>query len=925
MTIASLFRCFGGGDRALPNVASAPRSRDTPAASGRPHAIAAPQIPLFVVAPQIWDFLSRPDKSALRQASREGRQVCDQLLECVLVADGAGAELLHQSSASADTRVDFALQAPGKSLQRLVSSGAQPSRVLISFGDGAESKRLSLGLAAIRALSAAHPTPDSELLHILLLGVPLSPDVVRALQSLLHLQPAPALATSTSPGVAASPSGKMLYAMPSGRFSIEGTAAVSSPKSTTDGALDKPSTILPPPLRIELIGEDFTKPASASSLESLVDSAAPRLEALTLRGCAGWPSRLVAHLQHCQRLKHLTVSFASLGPAAISYHMRLKKVSVLRQAGNPKAAAAAAQAAVAAANAASAVPNFPPAAGDAAAATAVRAVGGLKQLRSLELRGTSFHASSSAPCATPQVLTCALHSLTALTRLVLEGLPSVGPLLAARATGTTSTYPASMPNIAAASMASSVTSTTSTIAPPSARPSSSGYMPANNGPLAMLRILVLPDSGVTPEEMSALALATPKLAVLTLGALGRGPVAGIKDAAERSAAAKAAAHPVEALGLPPALHALRVLRSRPTLRTLRALRRTLDARTAASLAVAASHMGTMPSTAAAAVPRVTISVPGVELDMPEVEFDPLQALLHSGDGVMRSSFAPHSAEALAGVLRMLAAAAPHSSGGGSSSSDDDPASWQPIRRFVIHNDQGSLTATATETAGAEAESDSPPPSASVARQLAAASTGSGGADASDCGSGGGETVGARSTDPGIGATSADSEATDGTASGLKGHVAWIQALVHMPDLTDLELYGIGLQRPDLEALARVGSLRALSISACELEPEGLPLLAALPSLERLELIRCVPRATARDSTAGDGDRGRTNPGRSLLALCEAAPALKRLYLMRGVGAGGGGGPFGGGDGPLGAAWLQRQIEGGAVRGSGAPWPAVAWD
>ncbi|KXZ52308.1 hypothetical protein GPECTOR_10g940 [Gonium pectorale] len=408
-----------------------------------------------------------------------------------------------------------------------------------------------------RSLAVLLPLGDAplELSSLHLAGAPLTPPLGKALQPLLT-------------AAAAAPAGK---------------AAAS--------ALDALSTSSssPPPLQLCMYGYDLTHGTAAAVLEQSAAAAAARLHRLELWGCVGWPPRLGATLAACGQLQQLCVSFQSLagtGPSA--------------SAGSGTAAAAAAS------GGGSALASYSHLAAALTAVHAVKSLGALKQLRSLELRGVAFRGTVPASVAraravrrhnpkpdaspedaaeaaglTPQLLACALFQLTALTSLTVEGLRSTAPLTTALAV------------------------------------------------MRNLRRLELPDALGPPAELAALARAAPRLTELTLGSVGHGPVMILTDTEERAAAA--ARRPPEPLPLPPALTALRVAHCRPTLRALRAVRRALEARAAGVGPSAVDGSGSAGAGAgadaggggASAVP-LALTVPGIELDLPDVDFDPLQ-------------------------------------------------------------------------------------------------------------------------------------------------------------------------------------------------------------------------------------------------------------------------------------------------------------
>ena len=279
-----------------------------------------------------------------------------------------------------------------------------------------------------------------------------------------------------------------------------------------------------------------------------------------------------------------------------------------------------------------AVCSYSHSAGAATAAAAVRCLGGLRQLVSLELRGGAALASLGAaqpgggggggggftaadgagllhslrpaggrPAGpSPQQLACALFSLTQLTRLVLEGAAGLAPL---------------QPLLRGAVRGVGAAGDPATSAPVAV------------GSLRLLRVLELPDAHLGPADLRALAAGSPDLRLLTAGYLsgawavtqaaaaapsqpqlrqqapGTGAAAaeaaaggagGVRHAHHqqqqaagqyRGGAARPAASP-QAAGLdaevgpppvPPRLARLCVVRGRPSLALLRGLRRTLAA------------------------------------------------------------------------------------------------------------------------------------------------------------------------------------------------------------------------------------------------------------------------------------------------------------------------------------------------------------
>ncbi|KXZ52307.1 hypothetical protein GPECTOR_10g939 [Gonium pectorale] len=211
----------------------------------------------------------------------------------------------------------------------------------------------------------------------------------------------------------------------------------------------------------------------------------------------------------------------------------------------------------------------------------------------------------------------------------------------------------------------------------------------------------------------------------------------------------------------------------------------------------------------------------------------------------------------------------------------------------------------------------------------------------------------------------------GAGAGGGSHSVWLHALAPLR-LTGLQLYGIGLYGIDLAALAELTTLRRLTLASAELSTDSLPHLAALPHLEELELMRCMPRrriphvghfsfgagasaggsvrsrAGSVDSAGGGAAAAAEDEGelivdvgqRALLELCMAAPRLRRLHVVRCAGTGAG---AAGPDGPLGAAWVRRQLaalgprkrgagdgfgsvgQAGDATGADAGWPEVVWD
>ncbi|KAG2433676.1 hypothetical protein HXX76_008046 [Chlamydomonas incerta] len=689
--------------------------------------------------------------------------------------------------------------------------------------------------------------------------------------------------------------------------------------------------------------------------------------------------------------------------------------------------AAAAAAAAAADPSCGAVCSFSRSAGAATAAAAVRCLGGLRQLQSLELRGGAALSSlaASQPEAgggggavtaadgagllhslgapgsrgagpSPQQLACALFSLTQLTRLVLEGaagLAPLQPLLRGGGGGTAG---------GAAGPASAV--------------------PAAVGSLRLLRALELPDAVLAPADLRALAAGAPELRRLTMGHLsgawaevrhaadalpqqlqqlqprqqtrGAGAAAGTAaGAAPRPAAAPPAASLDVEVGpppLPPRLALLCVARGRPSLAQLRGLRRTLaaaqqwhSARDAAAAAAAAavaaspavrraqahSSPHAAPRAVAARV-RVWVRVPGLDLELSDVDFDPLQAFHSADDGVLRSRITPAAAAELEDVLRMLAPPQAPRRGSGSSSScssccstgpggvggdgDDDVWGRAPDsdgadgsgacrccccsrqegaggggggrwRRqvFCIRNEAGSLMPALADPDG---EDDGVAATGAVEEEEEAAE----GEELTT-----GRRPPARGPHSERAAAAAAPTAAAAAAAAPTGHARWLRLLLPLR-LGALELYGVSLGAAELAALAGLAHLRTLSVSSAEVDAAALPALAALPRLHTLELLRCtpMPHAAAALHAAAAGEEAAPaaaaaaaaggSDGGPLLALCLAAPRLRRVYLVRPTGAV----CAGGGTGPLGAEWVRRRLAAlkqaaGAVAGHTRPQAGAA--
>ncbi|GIL49823.1 hypothetical protein Vafri_6137 [Volvox africanus] len=834
-----------------------------------------PYTGVFEPFPILWGYLSRSERLAFRACCRDSRRIHDSLVTNLYVCDDS--VVLSEVPAGRLPRSPLPVchaRAHGitAALRGLAERGCQPHLLFLCLAEGHERRRLEEGIAALSALANA----SSKLSIVHLCGVPLTPQTARALKNLLTSSmqstmqldtPVPRpLGTASLPVIqapSAAPSLSSICSMPT---HLTPTAAGPRP--------------LPPavPLHLNLYGYDLVRQSAAVAVEMIFQAVTPRLTHLELWGCVGWPSRLSALLHSCLHIQHFAMSFPQLLPPD---SVAASKGLIHRR--TPATAVSSPLARTSAALATGAIVSFNSIAAASTAAGAVKAIGGMHHLRSLELQGfivnttrrssldNTGHCTPPRPSAVSkaaaeraaiasaapsvQQLAAALYQLTNLTRLSIDGLNSATPLLTA--------------------------------------------VTAMRG----LRQLELPDAAVpAATDLAAITRAAPRLVALTLGSVGPGTVI---DAGATLCPAAVTAAPEE-LSLPPLLATLRVVRSRPTLRTMQSLVRTVEARAASPVALTGTDASGGAGHSSPA--RLALVVPGIDIDMLDVEFDALQGFSRGSDGIMRSTMLLESAAALAAAIRVLAppsapmlgnslatnslsgfgaiespsAIGPNGAGPGpgagpgriSSSSyglgasssfgggfscslatngggrydgngtmdfgnsrDGDEAEWAPAfghavtRELAIHNSHGSLHPPPQEQL-APAGPLVPLPVASEPDSVAvaAAAAASGEADGAD-----GEAQ--RNSIQII------------TPSPLVGHAVWISEMRPL-GLTSLELYGIGVLAGDLEAVAELTTLQRLTLASGELEVDALSCLAALPLLDYLELARCTPCRHRRANGGG---------------------------------------------------------------------------
>ncbi|GLI62973.1 hypothetical protein VaNZ11_005830 [Volvox africanus] len=869
--LKQFFSCFGTPPEGAPNYRAIPGPEKEKFVQSPTNHFEAPYTRVFEPFPILWAYLSRSERLAFRACCRDSRRIHDSLVTDLYVCDDSA--VLSEVPAGRLPRSPLPVchaTAHGitTALRGLAERGCKPHLLLLCLAEGHERRRLEEGIAALSALANA----ASKLSVVHLCGVPLTPQTARAMKNLLasselsiqmDMPVQRRLGTASLPvvqGPSAAPSLTSICSMPT-----HPTLTVAAPRP--------PPPALP--LHLNLYGYDLVRQPAAVAVEMLFLAVAPRLTHLELWGCVGWPSRLSTLLHTCLHMQHFSVSFHQLMPPDSAAATAATSKGLVQRRG-PATPVASPLARTSAALATGAIVAFPPIAAASTAAGAVKAIGGMHHLRSLELRGFIVNmtrrtscdnvgrCTSSRPSATlkaaaeraaiasaapsVQQLAAALYQLTNLTRLSIDGLNSASPLLTAVA--------------------------------------------AMRG----LRQLELPDAAVpTATDLAAITRAAPRLVALTLGSLGPGTV--IDAGASLCTAAATAA--LGELPLPPLLVTLRVARCRPTLRTMRSLVRTVEGRAPPPAALTETD----PSGGAghSSPTRLALVVPGIDIDMLDVEFDALQGFSRGSDGIMRSTLLPESAEALAAAIRVLAPpssqmlgkglatnslsgfgamaspsviepggagagagrissssyglGASSSFGGGFSCSlatnggdrddgigtmdlcngrDGDEAEWASAfgytitRELTIHNSQGSLCPPSTAqlapagplvplpvASGLEAT----PPVAFELDAAAGAGAASGQADGAD------------------GEATIDSIQIIATPP-LVGHAVWISEMQPL-GLTSLELYGIGVLAGDLEAVAELMTLQRLTLASGELEVDALPCLAALPLLEYLELARCA--------------------------------------------------------------------------------------